>query len=202
LVPLPVLCAAGLLHGLAAACEQLAALLTQQQQQQQQQAASSVLGKLLSPATAHQVLDAWFHVIKLCPVSMHGSVSHPKVLGTPELVSTLVPACKLAAAAVRTVVSGYISTAAAAAAHDPVAGGASSSNSSSNSTNSSSNSSSNTTNSSSSSSKAWRVTGVSADLLSLVMLLAEHLSMLIHIEYGEFSMLARQQTAERFVIQK
>jgi uncharacterized membrane protein YgcG len=75
-------CAAGLLQGLAAACEQLAALLTQQQQQQQhnihavhqppqqqqqQQAASSVLSKLLSPATAHHLLDAWFHVTKLCP---------------------------------------------------------------------------------------------------------------------------------------
>jgi hypothetical protein len=173
-----------------------------QQQQQQQQAASSVLGKLLSPATAHHLLDAWFHVIKLCPVSMHGSVLLPKVLGTPELVATIVPACKLAAAAVRTIMSSSLSTAAAAAAaeaHSPVAGGASSNSSSSNSS-----SSSNTTDSSSSSSssKAWRVTGVRADLLNLVMLLAEYLSMLIHNEYGEFSKLARQQTAEGFVIQK
>jgi hypothetical protein len=97
-------CAAGLLHGLALASEQIAALLTQQQQQQQQQAATSVLeafpvlAKLLSPATAYRLLDVWVWLVEFAPWSALG---YHLVLGTAELVPTIEPACKLAAAAVR-----------------------------------------------------------------------------------------------------
>jgi uncharacterized membrane protein YgcG len=75
----------------------LAALLSQKQQQQQQYDAGPVLATLLSPATAFQLLDAWLAVAECSPKRCMGI---PKVLGLTKLLSTVVPVCKLAVAAV------------------------------------------------------------------------------------------------------
>jgi hypothetical protein len=105
-----ITCFAGLISGLAAACEQSAALLTQQlqhqhqqqQQQQQQQLqqqaeATPVLAKLLSPATAYRLLDLWVWLAEFAPLTAVGCV---EVLRTAELVPAIEPA-----AAARTVMS-------------------------------------------------------------------------------------------------
>jgi hypothetical protein len=94
-------------------------------------------------------------------------------------VATIAPACKLAVAAVRAVISGPPS---AAATHDSQAGEARSS--------------------SSSSSKAWRVVGVLSDLLGLIMRMADSLSVWINNEYTGYRMLAHQQEAESFRLPK
>jgi hypothetical protein len=92
-------------------------------------------------------------------------------------VATIAPACKLAVAAVRAVISGPPS---AAATHDSEAGEARSS----------------------SSSKAWRVVGVLSDLLGLIMRMADSLSVWINNEYTGYRMLAHQQEAESFRLPK
>jgi hypothetical protein len=114
---MPVLCAAGLLSGLALACKQMAALL-QQQQQQPQETIAAVLAKLQSRAAAYCLLDVWCWLVQFAPMSASNVQA---VLGSLNFVPTIIPVCKLARAAAYSAMP--------AAAGDAAAGAASSSNS-------------------------------------------------------------------------
>jgi uncharacterized membrane protein YgcG len=99
---LVVLHPAGLLQGLAAACEQVAAVLTQQQQahmqqEQQQRQVTQVLAQLSSVATAYCLLNLWCGVVFVC--HRRGADAAVQLFRAQELRPTIVPACKLMAAA-------------------------------------------------------------------------------------------------------
>jgi hypothetical protein len=93
---------AGLLRGLTAACEGLAAVLyrhqqqqqevlnnkQQQQQQQQQQHADQVSAQLVAPATACSLLDAWTALLK--------SRACSKRVPAQELAPATAASCRLA----------------------------------------------------------------------------------------------------------
>jgi hypothetical protein len=172
---------AGFLQGLASACEQLAALLTQQQQQQQQQRSIScpVLERLLSPATAFSLLFAWRAVADYAPKNARGDC---KVLMLAEMLATVAPACKLAAAAVLKSAQAAAAEAAAAGALGHGTAGAAGSCSSrggrsrgGRSTGSSSSSSSRSSSRkvADSSGSAWQLALTDADLLRMVMAMAQ-----------------------------
>jgi uncharacterized membrane protein YgcG len=158
------MCDAGLFTGLARACEQIAALLIQQQQQQQQleQQASPVLAKLLSPTTAHHLLNVWCNLTRFAPLSAQG---FSVILGSAELLPTVEPACKLAAAAAR-----YATSPAAA----PPSSG------------SSSNSSRNRS-SGGGSSSTWSPEVTPAELMGKVMATAAQVSCAVNNEMPNFS---------------
>jgi hypothetical protein len=98
---------AGFLQGLAAACEQVAAVLIrqqkepeqQQQQQQQQRQAALLLARLSSPAAVCCLLHAWNSLTLLWQFQDHQDAGRWLQFGVTELLPTLVPVCTLVAAA-------------------------------------------------------------------------------------------------------
>jgi uncharacterized membrane protein YgcG len=171
---------AGLLRGLTAACEGLAAVLTrhhqqqqqaphnnQQQQHQQQQHTDQVLAQLVSPATACSLLDAWTGFLNSWACS--------KRVPAQELAPATAASCKLAVASFQFMPGNPAAAAAAAACNVQSSSSSSASNGTSSSKGSSRGSSSS---GSSGSSSYWRSTlkNPSLSLCSTVVTLAEVLS--------------------------
>jgi uncharacterized membrane protein YgcG len=96
---LVVLHSAGLLQALAAACEQVAAVLSQQQQpqQQQQRQVKQLLTQLSHIATTSCLLGLWLSIVSVCKNGNENGMQ--QLFGVPELQHSIVPACKLWAAA-------------------------------------------------------------------------------------------------------